>query len=457
MFDVPNHVCIRFTLGTIPSCNSNGETSVNLHTKPATNELEPVLECLKGLLVFLRSVYHREFVDFDKLPSPLLTLPEHGTPSVIGVDLDSCFTVDQVKLCLPALVNAIFEPYFSHGELTIAPFVALVKGSTTPTSHHVTVATLALPIGLLTTPGAVVIRHGILEGIPSSFLSVQDSREVSQGELSHTSTAPGAGSLDLLSSHRAVFQGLTVQNQLAARLGAGNRSRLNQVPSTRNGRVGNLSGEGLGGVRVAHEPNLPEIPLQVKTTLSEMVLSAPLSGNPPFLSDIQNTVGFALTNGRPVGMKVGSLLQYKEDCYGRYYGSLPRIPFSPDVMYMASTHKGSFEDFALFKAGLLPSKEIRGRRKFNLFCTQRVEIPHPRIPSITCVYLKCFISDPYVNGETTDGWLQESWVEPLTEVLTYREEHLRVLQDTYVAKVQNKPRHTKSVQELYQEIQGRRK
>ena len=298
--------------------------------------------------------------------------------------------------------------------------------------------------------------HGILVAVPSSLHSVENIREVREGEESDTGTPVAASSDDLASSHRAHLQGLAAEVELRSSARAGHRSGLDHVPSALNGRVGNLSGEGPGGVRRLHEPNLPQFWFWVKTILSERDLSPP-SGNPPFFWDIQNTVDFRLTNGRPVGMKVGSLLQYKEDCYGRYYSRLPRIPFSPDVQYMTSTHKGSFEDYSLFKAGLLPNNEIRGRRKFTLISTQRVVIPHPRIPSITCAYIKCFISDPYVNGETTDGWLQESWVEPLTELTTYREEHLKVLQETYLTKVKNNSRPPKTLQEVYREMQGRRK
>lgn len=63
-------------------------------------------------------------------------------------------------------------------------------------------------------------------------------------------------------------------------------------------------------------------------------------------------------------------------------------------------------------------------KKYVLFVGKIVWIQHPRIfvPGCGTNYALCFISDPYQDGETIDGWVQTSWLEPLTESPTYEHE-----------------------------------
>jgi len=44
-----------------------------------------------------------------------------------------------------------------------------------------------------------------------------------------------------------------------------------------------------------------------------------------------------------------------------------------------------------------------------------------------CDYVLCFVSDPYQDGETRDGWVRAEWIEPLTAFRTYEAEELNVL------------------------------
>lgn len=128
-------------------------------------------------------------------------------------------------------------------------------------------------------------------------------------------------------------------------------------------------------------------------------------------------------------MTVGALLQYKENYYGRYYPKLPKVPFATSS-FLPSTHQCSWNAYALMQSGQAILPEII-RKKYVLFCAQVVYVPHPKTSLVGCNYLKCFISDPYVNGETIDAWVQEKWVEPLNEIQTYKEENLKKIREIY--------------------------
>ena len=123
-------------------------------------------------------------------------------------------------------------------------------------------------------------------------------------------------------------------------------------------------------------------------------------------------------------MTVGSLLQYKEEFYGRYHPKLPAIPFDSHL-FLSSTHKNIFSLYPQIANGYRPSPKETARKKFVLFCSQVEQVAHPSTPLISCKYLNCFISDPYTEGETIDGWVRENWVEPLNEIDTYYEENIR--------------------------------
>jgi hypothetical protein len=150
-------------------------------------------------------------------------------------------------------------------------------------------------------------------------------------------------------------------------------------------------------------------------------------------------------------MTVGALLQYKENYYGRYHPKLPKIPFATHN-FLASTHQCSWDAYALMQSGQHTVLPEVVRKKFVLFCAQVVYVAHPKTPLIGCNYLKCFISDPYVNGETIDGWIQEKWVEPLNEISTYQEEHKQIVRNLYLA--MSKGEKTPSqMREIFRELQ----
>jgi hypothetical protein len=152
-------------------------------------------------------------------------------------------------------------------------------------------------------------------------------------------------------------------------------------------------------------------------------------------------------------MTVGALLQYKENYYGRYHPKLPNIPFATHN-FLSSTHQGSWDAFTLMQTRQTLSQVQVVRKKFILFCAQAICVPHPKIPLIGCNYLKCFISDPYVNGETIDGWVQERWVEPLNELPTYQEEHMKTIRDMYVSlSKEGRKRTPEQMYEFFQEMQ----
>jgi hypothetical protein len=155
-------------------------------------------------------------------------------------------------------------------------------------------------------------------------------------------------------------------------------------------------------------------------------------------------------------MNVGSLFQYKQECYGKYYRTLPRAVFNADFSLMASTHQSSIEEFKLRQNGFIVVEANTGRKKFSLFCTSESLVLHPKVPLIKCNYLKCYISDPYRDGHTIDGWVQEQWVEPFNEIPTYREENMKTLKDVYLELVKNGPKPDKTPQETYRELLARK-
>lgn len=130
-------------------------------------------------------------------------------------------------------------------------------------------------------------------------------------------------------------------------------------------------------------------------------------------------------------MIVGSLLQYRENCYGRYHPKLPVVPFD-NHHFLASTNRNVFELQTLTHTGAFVSAKQQARKKFILFCAQVDRVLHPRTSLVGCNYLKCFISDPYVAGATIDGWVREEWVEPLNEEPTYYDEHMKMIRERYI-------------------------
>lgn len=152
-------------------------------------------------------------------------------------------------------------------------------------------------------------------------------------------------------------------------------------------------------------------------------------------------------------MTVGSLLQYKEKCYGRFHPRLPKIPFEKH-QFLPSTHRNAFDAYPLIRAGIPVSEIDTTRKKFVLFCAQVVRVVHPKIPDVGCNYFKCFISDPYANSETVDGWVREEWIEPLNEFSTYKEEHLKQIQETFLGMVKTKKPTAKELKEFHRWTQS---
>lgn len=126
---------------------------------------------------------------------------------------------------------------------------------------------------------------------------------------------------------------------------------------------------------------------------------------------------------------VGSLLQYKEACYGRFHNKLPKLPFEHH-QFLPSINQNVFMLHPLKQFTTLSPRDT-ARKKFVLFCAQIVRVQHPRTSLVGCNYLKCFISDPYIEGETTDGWVREEWVEPLNELGTYYDENIKRVKEKY--------------------------
>lgn len=115
-------------------------------------------------------------------------------------------------------------------------------------------------------------------------------------------------------------------------------------------------------------------------------------------------------------VKKGMLLQYHPDHYGKYYPDCPVVPFYLGYKSMNSA--------SALLAVTWEQKLKQETKKFVLFVGKVVRVQHPRIslPRAGCEYALCFISDPYSNGETIDGWVQPGWLETLTESPTYEHE-----------------------------------
>lgn len=151
-------------------------------------------------------------------------------------------------------------------------------------------------------------------------------------------------------------------------------------------------------------------------------------------------------------MTVGSLLQYKERFYGRFHSKLPKIPFDHH-QFLASINQNVLNiPLSMLQSGYRPSPRETARKKYVLFCTQIVRVEHPTISTVGCNYLKCFISDPYVAGDTTDGWIRDEWVEPLNELETYYDENARMIQEKLKSMAQKEP--TKLNSQSFQEFQN---
>lgn len=125
-------------------------------------------------------------------------------------------------------------------------------------------------------------------------------------------------------------------------------------------------------------------------------------------------------------MKPGLLLQYKENCFGWYYPKLPKEVFAAHHL-LPSVHQNVFGVYDAIKAGKVVDTS---RKKYVLISAETITLSRVDLPSVKCDYTKCFISDPYMNNETIDGWIRKEWVEPLNENITYKEdnlEHIRFL------------------------------
>lgn len=150
-------------------------------------------------------------------------------------------------------------------------------------------------------------------------------------------------------------------------------------------------------------------------------------------------------------MTVGSLLQYKERFYGRFHPQLPKIPFDHH-QFLTTINQNAFNiPLSMLRNGYQPSPKEMSRKKYVLFCTQIARVEHPVITNVGCNYLKCFISDPYIEGDTTDGWIREEWVEPLNELGTYYEENERFVQEKLKSMIKQEP--TKLSPQDFKELQ----
>lgn len=123
-----------------------------------------------------------------------------------------------------------------------------------------------------------------------------------------------------------------------------------------------------------------------------------------------------------MSVTAGSLLQYKEEHYGRYYRSIPKVPFENRYEFL-KTINNNVLSLRLTPDSPAPSRKETARKKYVLFCSEKTWVQHPLVDTLGCYYIKCFISDPYDN-DTTDGWLREEWVEPLNQLGTYYEENV---------------------------------
>jgi hypothetical protein len=153
-------------------------------------------------------------------------------------------------------------------------------------------------------------------------------------------------------------------------------------------------------------------------------------------------------------MSIGALLQYKDEFYGRFFAKKPLNPFSQNFTLMNTVHESSFSAFRNKQLGL---PYDYGRKKYVLFPTQKELIAYPRAPSIKCSYLKCFISDPYIENETIDGWVQEAWLEPLNNFSTYFEEFREEIKEIIKRKAEEPSKNVAVLSpiEVYRSLQKR--
>lgn len=127
----------------------------------------------------------------------------------------------------------------------------------------------------------------------------------------------------------------------------------------------------------------------------------------------------------PIGMTIlpGQLLQYKFEHYGKFYAKLPKVPFEPSCQRLSAYGGSSADRWAALAAGTLTNKyqalDEGNTQKYVLMSAKVVTVPHRRIEIIKCDYILCFISNPYNQGETVDGWVRPEWVEPLNTFGNY--------------------------------------
>lgn len=115
-----------------------------------------------------------------------------------------------------------------------------------------------------------------------------------------------------------------------------------------------------------------------------------------------------LPSGAMQAIKKGQLFQYTQEHYGKFYPELPKVPFS--------------SEYRRFKTSC--RKDVK---KYTLLAAKSITVHHPRTEVAKCDYVLCFVSDPYQDGETRDGWVRAEWIEPLTAFRTYEAEELNVL------------------------------
>lgn len=148
-------------------------------------------------------------------------------------------------------------------------------------------------------------------------------------------------------------------------------------------------------------------------------------------------------------IRVGSLLQHKINHYGKYYPRLPRVPWSPDYMFLKNsfetTDKQLIESLLKYQEDNFFEFKEKGfygikkdQKKFGILAAKIEKVFHPMLPSRPCIYVKCFISDPYIEGETIDGYVQADWMEVLTENVEYKQDSLSKAREAYFKLKQKK-------------------
>lgn len=137
-------------------------------------------------------------------------------------------------------------------------------------------------------------------------------------------------------------------------------------------------------------------------------------------------VYFAIFALYTAGMSnIGKFFEYNKESNGKFYSKLPNLPYSTPPEYFATIHS-HIMGLSLSKIQAIremsPIERMKyesvKQKKYILFCVDEQLVEHQHHKTISCMYLKCMVTDPYTE-ELKTVWVRSGWLEPFNANTNY--------------------------------------